>query len=126
MALQFLLRDARCIFLNCRVEYFKQSAWGRGEQLVAACFSMMRKLAWHMPVILFIDEVDIMFTTSNDSMVLHEKQVCAVWQREWLNFQDQQQGGRQEQHRICIVATTNNEEETNDALFRRFKQVLEV
>lgn len=69
--------------------------------------------------------MDILFATTSgdDSEAQYEKRVCGVWQREWLQCQNQ---SGHVQPRICFVATTNRLDQTNNALYRRFNHQKEV
>jgi len=117
MLAKCLAKESGAAFINMRVSTLTDKWYGESNKLVAALFSLARKM---QPCIVFIDEIDSFLRErrSND----HE--VTGTMKAEFMTLWDGLTSG--ESTRIIVLGATNRPQDIDQAILRRMPKRFSV
>eukprot|EP01004_Peranema_trichophorum_P001550 NODE_118_length_3592_cov_50.752666_g100_i0.p1 GENE.NODE_118_length_3592_cov_50.752666_g100_i0~~NODE_118_length_3592_cov_50.752666_g100_i0.p1 ORF type:complete len:1162 (-),score=251.75 NODE_118_length_3592_cov_50.752666_g100_i0:106-3072(-) len=111
MLAKAIATEARAHFINITMGVITSKWFGEAEKLVAAVFSLARKLA---PSIIFIDEVDAMLGKRSSD---HEHETMRKLKNEFMSAWDGLKS--QDYEQVMVLAATNRPGDLDDAVLRR-------
>lgn len=114
MLAKALARESGAAFLNLHISTLTEKWYGDSNKLVAAVFSLARKL---QPSIVFIDEIDAVLGQRRSGEHEASGMVKAEFMTHWDGLASStREGGEQ---RICILGATNRMQDIDEAILRR-------
>nr|POF16811.1 protein msp1 [Quercus suber] len=114
MLAKALARESGAAFLNLHISTLTEKWYGDSNKLVAAVFSLARKL---QPSIVFIDEVDAVLGQRRSGEHEASGMVKAEFMTHWDGLASStRENGAQ---RICILGATNRMQDIDEAILRR-------
>jgi len=111
MLAKAIATEARAHFMNISMSVVTSKWFGEAEKLVAAVFSLARKLA---PCIIFIDEVDAMLGRRSSE---HEHEAMRKLKNEFMAAWDGLKS--QDFEQVIVLAATNRPGDLDEAVLRR-------
>jgi len=117
MLAQALARESRAAFINVRASSLQNKWFGETNKIVAALFSLARKLE---PTIIFIDEVDALLGARGGN----EQDFVTAYKTEFMSHWEGMTTDRSA--RVVVMAATNRPDALDDAVKRRFPDRFEV
>jgi len=115
MLAKALAHESGACFINLHISTLTEKWYGDSNKLVAAVFSLARKMA---PSIVFIDEIDAVLGTRRTGEHEASGMVKAEFMTHWDGLASAQTGTRAPQ-RILILGATNRIHDIDDAILRR-------
>ena len=114
MLAKALARESGACFINLHISTLTEKWYGDSNKLVAAVFSLARKL---QPAIVFLDEIDAVLGTRRSGEHEASGMVKAEFMTHWdgLASATTEEGGQ----RICILGATNRIQDIDEAILRR-------
>lgn len=121
MLAKALARESGACFINLHISTLTEKWYGDSNKLVAALFSLARKL---QPSIVFIDEIDAVLGTRRSGEHEASGMVKAEFMTHWdgLTSSTVKEGGQ----RICILGATNRIQDIDEAILRRMPKKFAV
>lgn len=121
MLAKALARESGACFINLHISTLTEKWYGDSNKLVAAVFSLARKL---QPSIVFIDEIDAVLGTRRTGEHEASAMVKAEFMTHWdgLTSATVREGGQ----RICILGATNRIQDIDEAILRRMPKKFPV
>lgn len=114
MLAKALARESGACFINLHISTLTEKWYGDSNKLVAAVFSLARKL---QPSIVFIDEIDAVLGQRRSGEHEASGMVKAEFMTHWDGLNSSTtEGGSQ---RICILGATNRIQDIDEAILRR-------
>ncbi|KAF2164414.1 hypothetical protein M409DRAFT_56681 [Zasmidium cellare ATCC 36951] len=114
MLAKALARESGACFINLHISTLTEKWYGDSNKLVAAVFSLARKL---QPTIVFIDEIDAVLGQRRSGEHEASGMVKAEFMTHWDGLASSTtEGGSQ---RICILGATNRIQDIDEAILRR-------
>lgn len=114
MLAKALARESGACFINLHISTLTEKWYGDSNKLVAAVFSLARKL---QPSIVFIDEIDAVLGQRKSGEHEASGMVKAEFMTHWDGLASSSVGkGAQ---RICILGATNRIQDIDEAILRR-------
>lgn len=114
MLAKALARESGACFINLHISTLTEKWYGDSNKLVAAVFSLARKL---QPSIVFIDEIDAVLGTRRSGEHEASGMVKAEFMTHWDGLASATtEGGSQ---RICVMGATNRIQDIDEAILRR-------
>lgn len=121
MLAKALARESGACFINLHISTLTEKWYGDSNKLVAAVFSLARKL---QPSIVFIDEIDAVLGTRRSGEHEASGMVKAEFMTHWDGLSSATtEGGNQ---RICILGATNRIQDIDEAILRRMPKKFPV
>ncbi|KAM0718948.1 hypothetical protein Q7P37_006020 [Cladosporium fusiforme] len=121
MLAKALARESGACFINLHISTLTEKWYGDSNKLVAAVFSLARKL---QPSIVFIDEIDAVLGQRRSGEHEASGMVKAEFMTHWDGLASStKQGGAQ---RICILGATNRIQDIDEAILRRMPKKFPV
>ena len=121
MLAKALARESGACFINLHISTLTEKWYGDSNKLVAAVFSLARKL---QPAIVFIDEIDAVLGTRRSGEHEASGMVKAEFMTHWDGLASAtREGGEQ---RICILGATNRMGDIDEAILRRMPKKIAV
>ena len=121
MLAKALARESGACFINLHISTLTEKWYGDSNKLVAAVFSLARKL---QPTIVFIDEVDAVLGQRRSGEHEASGMVKAEFMTHWDGLSSSTvDGGAQ---RICILGATNRIQDIDEAILRRMPKKFPV
>lgn len=121
MLAKALARESGACFINLHISTLTEKWYGDSNKLVAAVFSLARKL---QPSIVFIDEIDAVLGQRRSGEHEASGMVKAEFMTHWDGLASAtKQGGAQ---RICILGATNRIQDIDEAILRRMPKKFPV
>ena len=121
MLAKALARESGACFINLHISTLTEKWYGDSNKLVAAVFSLARKL---QPSIVFIDEIDAVLGTRRSGEHEASGMVKAEFMTHWDGLASATtEGGSQ---RICILGATNRIQDIDEAILRRMPKKFPV
>ena len=121
MLAKALARESGACFINLHISTLTEKWYGDSNKLVAAVFSLARKL---QPSIVFIDEIDAVLGTRRAGEHEASGMVKAEFMTHWDGLASSTaEGGSQ---RICILGATNRIQDIDEAILRRMPKKFPV
>lgn len=121
MLAKALARESGACFINLHISTLTEKWYGDSNKLVAAVFSLARKL---QPSIVFIDEIDAVLGTRRSGEHEASGMVKAEFMTHWDGLASTTtEGGTQ---RICILGATNRIQDIDEAILRRMPKKFPV
>lgn len=121
MLAKALARESGACFINLHISTLTEKWYGDSNKLVAAVFSLARKL---QPTIVFIDEIDAVLGQRRSGEHEASGMVKAEFMTHWDGLASStKQGGTQ---RICILGATNRIQDIDEAILRRMPKKFPV
>ena len=114
MLAKALARESGACFINLHISTLTEKWFGDSNKLVAAVFSLARKL---QPSIVFIDEIDAVLGQRRSGEHEASGMVKAEFMTHWdgLASSTSKDGSQ----RICVLGATNRVQDIDDAILRR-------
>lgn len=122
MLAKALAHESGAVFINLHISTLTEKWYGDSNKLVAAVFSLARKL---QPAIVFIDEIDAVLGTRRSSEHEASGMVKAEFMTHWDGLASANTGTRQPQ-RILILGATNRPNDIDEAILRRMPKKFAV
>lgn len=121
MLAKALARESGASFINLHISTLTEKWYGDSNKLVAAVFSLARKL---QPTIVFIDEIDAVLGQRRSGEHEASGMVKAEFMTHWdgLASSTKQDGSQ----RICILGATNRIQDIDEAILRRMPKKFPV
>ncbi|KAI5365840.1 putative AAA+ ATPase domain, ATPase, AAA-type, core, AAA ATPase, AAA+ lid domain-containing protein [Septoria linicola] len=121
MLAKALARESGACFINLHISTLTEKWYGDSNKLVAAVFSLARKL---QPSIVFIDEIDAVLGQRRSGEHEASGMVKAEFMTHWDGLASSTtEGGTQ---RICILGATNRIQDIDEAILRRMPKKFPV
>ncbi|TKA75022.1 hypothetical protein B0A55_04805 [Friedmanniomyces simplex] len=121
MLAKALARESGACFINLHISTLTEKWYGDSNKLVAAVFSLARKL---QPSIVFIDEIDAVLGQRRSGEHEASGMVKAEFMTHWDGLASStREGGSQ---RICILGATNRIQDIDEAILRRMPKKFAV
>ncbi|PPJ58763.1 hypothetical protein CBER1_10910 [Cercospora berteroae] len=121
MLAKALARESGACFINLHISTLTEKWYGDSNKLVAAVFSLARKL---QPSIVFIDEIDAVLGQRRSGEHEASGMVKAEFMTHWDGLASSTtEGGSQ---RICILGATNRIQDIDEAILRRMPKKFPV
>lgn len=121
MLAKALARESGACFINLHISTLTEKWYGDSNKLVAAVFSLARKL---QPTIVFIDEIDAVLGQRRSGEHEASGMVKAEFMTHWDGLASStKQNGSQ---RICILGATNRIQDIDEAILRRMPKKFPV
>lgn len=121
MLAKALARESGACFINLHISTLTEKWYGDSNKLVAAVFSLARKL---QPTIVFIDEIDAVLGQRRSGEHEASGMVKAEFMTHWDGLASSTvDGGLQ---RICILGATNRMQDIDEAILRRMPKKFPV
>jgi SpoVK/Ycf46/Vps4 family AAA+-type ATPase len=121
MLAKALARESGACFINLHISTLTEKWYGDSNKLVAAVFSLARKL---QPSIVFIDEIDAVLGQRRSGEHEASGMVKAEFMTHWDGLASStKQAGNQ---RICILGATNRIQDIDEAILRRMPKKFPV
>lgn len=121
MLAKALARESGACFINLHISTLTEKWYGDSNKLVAAVFSLARKL---QPSIVFIDEIDAVLGQRRSGEHEASGMVKAEFMTHWDGLASSTaQAGAQ---RICILGATNRIQDIDEAILRRLPKKFPV
>jgi SpoVK/Ycf46/Vps4 family AAA+-type ATPase len=121
MLAKALARESGACFINLHISTLTEKWYGDSNKLVAAVFSLARKL---QPSIVFIDEIDAVLGTRRSGEHEASGMVKAEFMTHWDGLASATtEGGSQ---RICVMGATNRIQDIDEAILRRMPKKFAV
>jgi len=121
MLAKALARESGACFINLHISTLTEKWYGDSNKLVAAVFSLARKL---QPSIVFIDEIDAVLGQRRSGEHEASGMVKAEFMTHWDGLASStREGGSQ---RICILGATNRIQDIDEAILRRMPKKFPV
>jgi ATPase family AAA domain-containing protein 1 len=121
MLAKALARESGACFINLHISTLTEKWYGDSNKLVAAVFSLARKL---QPTIVFIDEIDAVLGQRRSGEHEASGMVKAEFMTHWDGLASATvDGGAQ---RICILGATNRIQDIDEAILRRMPKKFPV
>lgn len=121
MLAKALARESGACFINLHISTLTEKWYGDSNKLVAAVFSLARKL---QPTIVFIDEIDAVLGQRRSGEHEASGMVKAEFMTHWDGLASATvDGGMQ---RICILGATNRIQDIDEAILRRMPKKFPV
>ena len=114
MLAKALAHESGAVFINLHISTLTEKWYGDSNKLVAAVFSLARKLA---PSIVFVDEIDAVFGTRRSSDHEASAMVKAEMMTHWDGLSSADAAGRPQQ--VLILGATNRFQDIDEAILRR-------
>ena len=114
MLAKALARESGACFINLHISTLTEKWYGDSNKLVAAVFSLARKL---QPAIVFIDEIDAVLGQRRSGEHEASGMVKAEFMTHWDGLQSS--NARGEEQRICVLGATNRIQDIDEAILRR-------
>lgn len=114
MLAKALAHESGAVFINLHISTLTEKWYGDSNKLVAAVFSLARKLA---PSIVFVDEIDAILGTRRSSDHEASGMVKAEMMTHWDGLSSADQAGRPQQ--VLILGATNRPQDIDEAILRR-------
>ena len=118
------------VFLALTPSDLKRKFHGESEQMIAATFSLARKLK---PTIIFLDECDSHFAKrdpTNNHCSQFDNNLKSIWLQEWDGIKSQSKANKMTQvdnrFDVVILGATNHRVRIDPAFLRRFGMQIEV
>ena len=121
MLAKALARESGATFINLHISTLTEKWFGDSNKLVAAVFSLARKL---QPSIVFIDEIDAVLGTRRSGEHEASGMVKAEFMTLWDGLTSSSPGGSPQ--RILILGATNRIGDIDDAILRRMPKKFAV
>ncbi|KAK3112073.1 mitochondrial dynamin GTPase Msp1 [Teratosphaeriaceae sp. CCFEE 6253] len=121
MLAKALARESNARFINLHISTLTEKWYGDSNKLVAAVFSLARKL---QPSIVFIDEIDAVLGQRRSGEHEASGMVKAEFMTHWDGLASATtEGGGQ---RICVLGATNRIQDIDEAILRRMPKKFAV
>lgn len=121
MLAKALARESGACFINLHISTLTEKWYGDSNKLVAAVFSLARKL---QPSIVFIDEIDAVLGQRRSGEHEASGMVKAEFMTHWDGLASStRENGSQ---RICILGATNRIQDIDEAILRRMPKKFAV
>nr|OQO28834.1 hypothetical protein B0A51_05247 [Rachicladosporium sp. CCFEE 5018] len=121
MLAKALARESGACFINLHISTLTEKWYGDSNKLVAAVFSLARKL---QPTIVFIDEIDAVLGQRRSGEHEASGMVKAEFMTHWDGLASSTtKSGAQ---RICILGATNRIQDIDEAILRRLPKKFPV
>ncbi|EMC93308.1 hypothetical protein BAUCODRAFT_235861 [Baudoinia panamericana UAMH 10762] len=114
MLAKALARESGACFINLHISTLTEKWYGDSNKLVAAVFSLARKL---QPSIVFIDEIDAVLGQRRSGEHEASGMVKAEFMTHWDGLASSTASGGSQ--RICILGATNRIQDIDEAILRR-------
>ncbi|KAL9058427.1 MAG: hypothetical protein Q9162_001722 [Coniocarpon cinnabarinum] len=114
MLAKALAHESGAVFINLHISTLTEKWYGDSNKLVAAVFSLARKLA---PAIVFVDEIDAVLGTRRSSDHEASGMVKAEMMTHWDGLASTDAAGRPQQ--VLILGATNRAQDIDEAILRR-------
>ena len=121
MLAKALARESNACFINLHISTLTEKWYGDSNKLVAAMFSLARKL---QPSIVFIDEIDAVLGTRRSGEHEASGMVKAEFMTHWDGLASATTDGGSQ--RICILGATNRIQDIDEAILRRMPKKFPV
>ncbi|KAI9774627.1 MAG: hypothetical protein M1840_002876 [Geoglossum simile] len=121
MLAKALAHESGACFINLHISTLTEKWYGDSNKLVAAVFSLARKL---QPSIVFIDEIDAVLGTRRAGEHEASGMVKAEFMTHWDGLTSANTQGRPE--RILILGATNRIQDIDEAILRRMPKKFPV
>lgn len=121
MLAKAVARESRACFINLHISTLTEKWYGDSNKLVAAVFSLARKL---QPSIVFIDEIDAVLGTRRSGEHEASGMVKAEFMTHWDGLASATTAGGTQ--RICILGATNRIQDIDEAILRRMPKKFPV
>ncbi|KAK1080768.1 mitochondrial dynamin GTPase Msp1, partial [Friedmanniomyces endolithicus] len=121
MLAKALARESGACFINLHISTLTEKWYGDSNKLVAAVFSLARKL---QPCIVFIDEIDAVLGQRRSG----EHEASGMVKAEFMTHWDGLASATTEEgsQRICILGATNRIQDIDEAILRRMPKKFAV
>ncbi|KAK0941816.1 mitochondrial dynamin GTPase Msp1 [Friedmanniomyces endolithicus] len=121
MLAKALARESEACFINLHISTLTEKWYGDSNKLVAAVFSLARKL---QPCIVFIDEIDAVLGQRRSG----EHEASGMVKAEFMTHWDGLASATTEEgsQRICILGATNRIQDIDEAILRRMPKKFAV
>lgn len=121
MLAKALARESGARFINLHISTLTEKWYGDSNKLVAAVFSLARKL---QPCIVFIDEIDAVLGQRRSGEHEASGMVKAEFMTHWdgLTSSTTKEGSQ----RICILGATNRIQDIDEAILRRMPKKFSI
>merc|ERR550537_1768182 len=113
MMAKAIARESGCIFINVDISVLNDMYVGESPKYVAAVFSLAEKLSVYSPVILFIDEIDILLGERSQRDHEASQQIKSVFMTNWDGLISSKDS------RIVVMGATNLPGVLDAAVYRR-------
>jgi len=121
MLAKALARESGACFINLHISTLTEKWYGDSNKLVAAVFSLARKL---QPSIVFIDEIDAVLGQRRSGEHEASGMVKAEFMTHWDGLASSTTDGGSQ--RICILGATNRIQDIDEAILRRMPKKFPV
>ncbi|KAF1987443.1 AAA-domain-containing protein [Aulographum hederae CBS 113979] len=121
MLAKALAAESGACFINLHISTLTEKWYGDSNKLVAAVFSLARKLA---PTIVFIDEIDAVLGQRRSGEHEASGMVKAEFMTHWDGLTSANSTGMPQ--RICILGATNRIQDIDEAILRRMPKKFPV
>lgn len=121
MLAKALARESGACFINLHISTLTEKWYGDSNKLVAAVFSLARKL---QPSIVFIDEIDAVLGQRRSGEHEASGMVKAEFMTHWDGLASSTAAGGSQ--RICILGATNRIQDIDEAILRRLPKKFPV
>ena len=121
MLAKALARESGACFINLHISTLTEKWYGDSNKLVAAVFSLARKL---QPAIVFIDEIDAVLGQRRSGEHEASGMVKAEFMTHWDGLASATTDGGMQ--RICILGATNRIQDIDEAILRRMPKKFPV
>ncbi|KAJ9635935.1 mitochondrial dynamin GTPase Msp1 [Coniosporium tulheliwenetii] len=121
VSFEALAHESGACFINLHISTLTEKWYGDSNKLVAAVFSLARKL---QPAIVFIDEIDAVLGTRRSGEHEASGMVKAEFMTHWDGLSSANRAGTPQ--RICILGATNRIQDIDEAILRRLPKKFAV